>query len=123
MRLSLALLMVLVVGASQARADNPCASQRVIWVDPGFTTGAQLNNLDDADLAFYAAGFADGWLSGMLIGASEQCHDKVTSCLAGRKAPQLGAMLRKHLRDNPAEWHKAGGVLVYQAIFMACLNK
>jgi hypothetical protein len=120
MRLFLALL-VLMIGATQSSATNPCAPDKPVPVGNGFYTGATLNELLERDLANYAAGYADAFSAGMMIGAREECYRKLRSCVVGRSGAQLAAIVRKYLRDHPAEWHHSGGIIVHNAIFADCL--
>jgi hypothetical protein len=122
MRLFAALLM-LGGSASIAIAGNPCTSARErLAVGNGVYTGADLNELPDRDVIEYAAGFVDAFSTSMIIGASEECFRKIRWCVEGRTNAQFGAMVRKYLRENPADWHSSGGLIVYHAVFADCLK-
>jgi hypothetical protein len=122
MRLLFALL-VLLVGSSEARADNPCTQDTHGVIGNGMFTGVTLNEMSELNLGVYTAGVADAWSAAMLFGASEECYRKVRSCIVGRTGVQFGAMVKKYLRDNPAEWHLQGAVIVYRAVLADCLYK
>jgi hypothetical protein len=122
MRLLFALL-VLLVGSSEASSANVCAQNEYVKVGDGIWTGAKLNELSELDLRLYASAVADAWSTILIFGASEECFTKLRSCTVGRSNAQFGAMLKKYLRDNPAEWHLQGALIAYKAILMDCLHK
>lgn len=78
-------------------------------------------DMGDEFLKSYVAGYADAFMLSPSIGVSASCGDALWSCIEGRTVPQLAAILRKYLNDNPDKWHWSANVLTYNAIFSTCV--
>jgi len=122
MRLLFALL-VLLVGSSEARAASPCTQDTCGVIGNGMFTGEKLNEMSALNLTVYAAGVVDAWSTTKLFGVRDECYTKLRSCTVGRSGAQFGAMVKKYLRDNPAEWHLQGALMVFKAVLADCLYK
>jgi hypothetical protein len=66
MKLLLALL-VLLVGASQPSAANPCVIRHAYSPGGSPVTGEMLNAFKDLEVATYAMGVMDAWAFGALV--------------------------------------------------------
>ena len=122
MRLVIALMLAMIVFSPAAASDVCGTTTKQLTVGKGYYAGTQLNQLQDRDLALYVMGVVDGLLVSMLVGVEERCFNRIRECVAGRAGTQLAAVVRKHLRENPEDWHLEGGTLVYNAIFARCVH-
>lgn len=118
----LVVALLLALGWGEAAAASPCTAKGNIWIGNGYLTGATLNELSERDLGMYVAGYVDALQAGMIIGVQEECYRKIRWCSENRTNTQFAAMVKKYLRENPANWHQMGGLIVYNAMFGECLK-
>lgn len=117
MRLTLTIV-VMLLGITSAVA---CETQARPFRS-GAYTGSDLNGMSENLLSIHISGYINGLLVSPLLGADTACYSKMYECLEGRTGPQLTAIVRKHLADNPERWHQPANVLTYQALIAPCTN-
>jgi hypothetical protein len=95
-------------------------SQQRIYVQEGFLNGSSYLDDPDGGRMDYVMGLMDGLFLSPLFGASENAMQEIKDCLSGMNNVQLRAMLDKHIRDHPEQWHYPSGVLFYQVLLQTC---
>lgn len=76
--------------------------------------------MSDEYQATYVTGFLDGLLSGVFLGTTQSCVDKVLRCIEGKSPAQMAAMIRKHLKDRPDKWHELASPQAFIALIGQC---
>ena len=89
----------------------------------GFMTGQEYLELSVAEKNSYSMGFANGLLSMPLATNEEKSVQWINTCLNRMKSNQVAAIIEKHLRENPGDWHHPLNITSYQALFASCERK
>lgn len=95
-------------------------SKDQIVVLNGFFTGQEFLDLSASQRFYVITGVIDGLLGSTLVGAPLPNVMKFKDCMAGHKSGQLVAMVEKHVRDRPQEWHASIAVLTFAAMKAGC---
>lgn len=118
-------LMFLGVGAvllATSAASAACDPDGEPYYRIGYATGERLVEMPDLQLESYVAGIADALLATPLIGVSADCENHMYRCIEGRSVPQLTAIVRKYINENPDRWHDGANALVYRALILPCVG-
>ena len=89
----------------------------------GFKTGTDCVRLSDNEIEAYMVGVTDGLLVSPVVGASESCILHYHKCMQGMTNYQLGAVLRKWLKENPERWHQGCNIASWRAIHEMCAER
>jgi hypothetical protein len=83
----------------------------------------RLLSLPQPQLDWFVAGYVHGLLTSPLAGAPEECTTRIYECIRGRSSAQLGAIVRKHVQENPENWDNGAGGTLWQALLASCLKQ
>ncbi len=111
--------------ATESSAQGAChnGKEREFMVPKGFLTGQAYLERSQNERTAYVMGVVDGFaFSPALLGSSE-CAGALQRCLVGRNNVQLTAIVDKHIRDNPANWHWQANAMIHSALFAQCLKE
>ncbi len=95
----------------------------LIYVPGGFMTGQEYLDLSAQSRAAYAAGFFNGLT--VASGVIKDLPGKVDpawlgDCGKGMSDKQVAEIIRKHIQDQPSEWHHPLNMLGLTAMLDAC---
>ncbi len=124
MRLFVPVVLTMLLSCASASA-KPCATPegQLLAIGNGFVSGTDLQQMQEGDLSRYVMGVIDTFSISMVVGAKQECYDRIRDCSVGRNNVQFAAMVRKYLRETPDKWHYQGAFLVYEATLRECLFK
>lgn len=89
-------------------------------IQSGFLKGQAYMDLPAVERSTYAIGVLDGMELAPLLGAPSSRVAWVGQCSVGMTSPQVMAILDKHLREHPEEWHQSAHVALFRAMKAAC---
>jgi hypothetical protein len=91
-----------------------------IFISGGFLKGKGYLDMDITEKRAYAMGVINGMLAAPLMGAPEERVEWLVTCTRKMDDEQVAAILTKHVRDNPENWHNGMNILSWNAMRLAC---
>ena len=89
----------------------------------GFMNGNAYLDLGASERTAYAAGFVNGMSVAALVLNTDKSQREprwLTDCTKGMTDHQIAEIIRKDIRDRPAEWHRGLNGLSLNAMLQAC---
>ena len=89
----------------------------------GFLKGGDYLELSERQRAAYAEGFVNGMSIAAIVlnvDSSKKEPKWLTDCTRDMTNVQIAEIIRKHIQDNPAQWHLGLNTLGYNAMLAAC---
>ena len=100
-------------------------AQDTIFVRSGFLKGESYLEMKKDERVSYIMGVVDGMSAAPYFGAPDhfESFDWLGSCTDGMTNTQVEAIVTKHLRNNPGQWHMQMNMLTINALRTACPKK
>jgi hypothetical protein len=89
---------------------------------PGFMKAQNFLNLSEGEQNGYAEGFVDGLFVAPYFGGPQpnKLVAAMADCMNGMTNVQVAAIIAKHIRDEPSQWHRPLNPEALSAITNAC---
>jgi hypothetical protein len=85
-----------------------------------FIKAEQFGGMREDEKLTYTAGLMDGFYGSALFGANDEAVSHLNSCTKPMPIEQISAIISKHVKDHPEEWHLPLSVAAYNALNGAC---
>jgi hypothetical protein len=98
------------------------APQRTKMVTNGYLKAGDFLDLNDTQKEAFAMGFLDGLFVAPLLDAPDDGKFYVSfrTCTAEMSGKQVAAIIEKHIRENPEEWHMQLHTVAFNSMLKAC---
>lgn len=101
------------------------SQKKEVNIGTGFMKAEEFLNLSKDRQTAFSMGFVDGMFLSPFFDAPDdnQLLKSIKDCLQGMSDTQISAIIEKHLRDHPEEWHSQLNVAAFNALNTACPAK
>jgi hypothetical protein len=91
-------------------------------IHQGFFTAGGYLDLEQHEQTMYAAGLVDGiFLAPAFDAPSDGKYlTAMRTCVKGMSCKQVAAIIAKHIKDHPKDWHMPANVVAWQAMRNVC---
>ena len=94
--------------------------RRAVTIYNGYMTGEKCHEASENELSWHMMGVVNGLLISPFYGAPSDRMEPLSQCLREVTNKQLGAILKKWLKENPERWHEGCNIAAFQVLRRLC---
>ena len=111
-------VLLFVFASSAAAQDSKYLC--TVYIPGGFLKGRDFLEMSSQTKEAYSMGFLNGLLVSPALRGDQDTTNALNECIKDMRSDQIAAIIEKHIRANPAEWHNGVHMLSLAAFEDTC---